>query len=421
MEKEDLTEKIIGCAMRVHRALGPGFLESVYQSALLVELRLAGLDVAAGVRIPVYYRGELVGDFIADTLVEKTIIIELKACQEIHPAHEAQLVNYLQATGLEIGLVLNFGAPSLEIKRKHRVFRPKSLPVNPANPDNPVKRSAFCAPGAKHSTSPIDRALSRGFSLLELMVAMAVMAILLVLLLNMVDSGTRLWRANENRADSCREARAALGVMSRDLQNALAATNSQFLLNAAAFPNLTNIGNLVSNTNQGAALFFLAALPAKAQDATSNKSDVCQVGYFMAFGKSSCASNSPVNTMNIYRYILSSDPTFSRLTAPPLFPSDLSTLDPQVELLARNVTRFTACAYTLTNNSLADFSASATTPLPDLVEISVSAINQEAGKKLGNSSSDFSAWTATNSAAYTAIVAPAEQTFTTRIKLNRLQ
>lgn len=76
MEKEDLTEKIIGCAMRVHRALGPGFLESVYQSALLVELRLAGLDVAAGVRIPVYYRGELVGDFIADTLVEKTIIIE---------------------------------------------------------------------------------------------------------------------------------------------------------------------------------------------------------------------------------------------------------------------------------------------------------------------------------------------------------
>ena len=92
-----------------------------------------------------------------------------------------------------------------------------------------------------------------------------------------------------------------------------------------------------------------------------------------------------------------------------------------MELLARNVTRFTARAYTLTNNSLASFSASAATPLPDLVEITVSAISQETGKKLGNSPSDFSAWTSTNSASYTAIVSPAEQTFTTRIKLNRPQ
>ena len=261
------------------------------------------------------------------------------------------------------------------------------------------------------------------FTLLELMVAMAVMSILLVLLLNMVDSGARLWRVNENRVDSYREARAALGIMSRDLQNALAATNTagQFLLNATAFTNLAAAGNLVSATNPGAALFFLAALPAKAQDAASNKSDVCQIGYFMAFGKSSSASNSPVNTMNIYRYVLSSDPTFNRLTTLPLFPSDLSALDPRVELLARNVTRFTARAYTLTNNSLTDFSASAATPLPDLVEISVSAVNQEAGKKLGNSPADFSAWTSTNAASYTAIVAPVEQTFTTRIKLNRPQ
>jgi len=263
------------------------------------------------------------------------------------------------------------------------------------------------------------------FTLLELMVAMAVMAILLVLLLNMVDSGAGLWRVNENRVDSYREARTALGVMSRDLQNALAATNNagQFLLNATAFTNLAPAGNIVSDTNQGAALFFLAALPAKAQDSASNKSDVCQVGYFMAFGKSSSASNSPVNTMNIYRYILSSDPAFERLTnsSLPLFPSGLSTLDPQVELLARNVTRFTARAYSLTNNSLAAFSASPATPLPDLVEISVSAINQESGKRLGSSPSDFSAWTSTNSAAYTGVVAPAEQTFTTRIKLCRPQ
>ena len=125
--------------------------------------------------------------------------------------------------------------------------------------------------------------------------------------------------------------------------------------------------------------------------------------------------------MNIYRYILSSDPAFARLTNLPLFPSDLSTSDPKVELLARNVTRFTARAYTFTNESLAAFSASAATPLPDLVEVSVSAINQEAGKKLGNSSSDFSAWTSTNSSAFAHLVAPAEQTFTTRIKLNRPQ
>lgn len=256
------------------------------------------------------------------------------------------------------------------------------------------------------------------------MVAMAVMSILLVLLLNMVDSGTKLWRVNENRVDSYREARAALGIISRDLQNALAATNNpdQFLLNAAAFTNLAAVGNLVSDTNQGAAVFFLSALPSKAQDASSNRSDVCQVGYFMAFGKSSSASNSPVNTMNIYRYILSSDPTFKRLTdspSQPLFPSDLSTSDPKVELLARNVTRFTAGAYTLTNNSLVPFSASASTPLPDLVEVSITAINQEAGKKLGNDSGDFSAWTSTNGASYIHIIAPVEQTFTTRLKLNR--
>ena len=127
--------------------------------------------------------------------------------------------------------------------------------------------------------------------------------------------------------------------------------------------------------------------------------------------------------MNIYRYILSSDPTFARLTNSPLspFPSTLTTSDPKVELLARNVTRFTASAYTFTNNSLVTFSASTNTPVPDLVEISVSAINQEAGKKLGNSASDFSAWTSTNGPVHSNIIAPVEQTFTTRIKLNRPQ
>ena len=250
---------------------------------------------------------------------------------------------------------------------------------------------------------------------------MAVMSILLVLLLNMVDSGTKLWRVNENRVDSYREARAALGIISRDLQNATAATNNQFLVNSAAFTNLSGVGNLVSDTNQGAGLFFLSALPAKAQESGSNKSDICQVGYFLAFGKSSSASNSPINTMNIYRFILSSDGTFQRLTNSPLspFPSTLTTSDTKVELLARNVTRFTVSAYTFTNNSLVAFSGSTNTPVPDLVEVSISAINQEAGKKLGNSPSDFAAWTSTNGPVYSNIIAPVEQTFTTRIRLNR--
>jgi hypothetical protein len=258
------------------------------------------------------------------------------------------------------------------------------------------------------------------------MVAMSILAILLVLLLNMVDSGARLWRVNESRVDSYREARAALGIMSRDLQNAVAATNNMnhFLLNADAFSHLASVGNLVSDTNQGAGMFFLTALPAKAQDTSSNKSDICQVGYFLAFGKSSSPANSPLNTLNIYRYILSSDPTFERLTnlSAQIFPSDLSTLNPnQVELLARNVTRFTAHAFTVTNHTFSAFSASPATPLPDIVEISISAINQEAGKKLGTDSGDFAAWTSTNTAAYTNIVVPTEQTFTTRIKLNRPQ
>lgn len=256
------------------------------------------------------------------------------------------------------------------------------------------------------------------FTILELLVAMTLMSILLVLLLNMVDGATRLWRESENRVDSYREARAALGIMSRDLQNALAGpTNANhFALNA--FSQLP--AEAIKDTNLAAGCFFLSALPFKAQE-PSNKSDVCEVGYFLAFGKSSSASNSPVNTMNIYRYILSSDATFNALKSSAggsPFTNTLSTLDPKVELLARNITRFAMRAYTLTNNTLAAFSVSTNTPLPDLVEISISAINQDAAKKLGNTSST---WTSTNSSLYLNVVSPVEQTFTTRVKLNRPQ
>ena len=125
MEHEALTHQIIGCAMQVHQALGPGFLESVYEKALAHELTKQGLKAATQFPINVSYDGISVGDFIADFLIENLVIVELKAVRQIDPAHEAQLVNYLTATGLDIGLLINFGASSLQFKRKHRVYKSK--------------------------------------------------------------------------------------------------------------------------------------------------------------------------------------------------------------------------------------------------------------------------------------------------------
>ena len=128
MEEQELTEKIIGCAMRVHSTLGPGFLESVYQNALAHELRKAGLKVECERQVTVRYDGVVVGDFSADMLIEEKVMVELKANQALAAAHEAQLVNYLTGTGIEVGLLLNFGAERLEFKRKMRTYRPKQPP-----------------------------------------------------------------------------------------------------------------------------------------------------------------------------------------------------------------------------------------------------------------------------------------------------
>jgi len=124
MQISALTEKIIGCAMQVHRALGPGFLESVYQNALALELRKAGMVVECEKKIQVLYEGVVVGDFLADMLIDEQVLIENKAVQVLTMAHERQLLNYLTATGTDIGLLLNFGTTRLEFKRKHRIFRP---------------------------------------------------------------------------------------------------------------------------------------------------------------------------------------------------------------------------------------------------------------------------------------------------------
>ena len=119
----DLAGQVIGCAMKVQSTLGPGFLESVYQNALTLELRKAGLTVELEVRLQVKYDGVPVGIFDADMLVNKALLVENKAVQTLVTAHEVQLVNYLAATGIEEGLLLNFDASRLEFKKKFRVYQ----------------------------------------------------------------------------------------------------------------------------------------------------------------------------------------------------------------------------------------------------------------------------------------------------------
>jgi len=122
MKHKDLTAKTIECAYKVHNTLGFGFLESVYQNALLIELEKAGLKAQKEVPIKVFYDQKIVGDYVADIIVEDTVILELKSVKELHPAHEAQLTNYLKATGIEVGLLINFGGERVDVKRK--VFTP---------------------------------------------------------------------------------------------------------------------------------------------------------------------------------------------------------------------------------------------------------------------------------------------------------
>ena len=113
----ELSYKIIGAAMEVHRVLGPGFLEAVYEAALAHELTLRGIPFERQKELPVYYKGQLVGHYVADFVIDGQIILELKAVSALTKAHEAQAHNYLAATGLRLAILLNFGADSLQQKR----------------------------------------------------------------------------------------------------------------------------------------------------------------------------------------------------------------------------------------------------------------------------------------------------------------
>ena len=117
MDINDVTYAINGAVFEVNRVLGPGFLEKVYENALLVELRIRGLKAESQVPIKVLYKENAVGEYIADILVEEKVIVELKTVEKLNKIHEAQLLNYLKATGIQVGLLVNFKHPKAEIKR----------------------------------------------------------------------------------------------------------------------------------------------------------------------------------------------------------------------------------------------------------------------------------------------------------------
>jgi len=118
----NLGTKIIDAAMQVHRELGPGLLESVYEVCLIEELRNRGLEVQSQVRLPIIYKGkELKKEFIIDLLVENKIVIELKAVEDLMPVHEVQLVTYLKLSGMKLGYLINFNFSLLKFGIRRRI------------------------------------------------------------------------------------------------------------------------------------------------------------------------------------------------------------------------------------------------------------------------------------------------------------
>lgn len=253
--------------------------------------------------------------------------------------------------------------------------------------------------------------------MLELLVALAVLSLLIVMLMSMVDNGAKLWRENESRVEAYREARAALSMIERDLRNAIAMNDTNFIrINGGAFPNLLE-SDVQKDTNRGGAIFFLAAQPAAAQDLTANKGDICEVGYFLGYGNSSAG---PVvsgggKSMNLYRYFRSSDGTFSNLTnsSSSLF-TNVTITGAESDLLARNIKSFRLIPYHLdaAGNCVA-YNPSTYGAMPDLLEVSITALNQDVSRKFLTSAD----WTSTNTP-LTNVAGAAEQKFTTRIRLH---
>ena len=122
MLHQELTKKIIGCAFTVYNTLGAGFLEKVYEQALILELKASGLSVRSQEPLSVKNRDQIIGDYFADLIVEDQVICELKAVDVLKKAHEVQFVNYLVATGIDVGVLINFG-DSVTVRRKYREYK----------------------------------------------------------------------------------------------------------------------------------------------------------------------------------------------------------------------------------------------------------------------------------------------------------
>ncbi len=127
---KQLSFAIIGAAMEVHSILGSGFLEAVYQAALEKELTLRGIPFERKVSLPVSYKGDLIGDYEADLVVDGKIVVEIKAVSRLNSAHDAQAIHYLTATGLQLALLINFGAASLDYRRVIKSEKKKSAPIS---------------------------------------------------------------------------------------------------------------------------------------------------------------------------------------------------------------------------------------------------------------------------------------------------
>jgi GxxExxY protein len=124
MQYEDLTHKIIGCAMKVHNTLGSGFMEIIYQKALAIEMKKQNLSFGREIEMTIYYDGIDIGKRRVDSFVESTIMVELKAVSVLNDLHLAQAINYLEAYNLPIGLLINFGSRSMEFKRVFNTKHP---------------------------------------------------------------------------------------------------------------------------------------------------------------------------------------------------------------------------------------------------------------------------------------------------------
>lgn len=278
--------------------------------------------------------------------------------------------------------------------------------------------------GPVHQTAPPftrqEPPPPRAFTLTELLIAVALVSLLSLMLFSILDATSKLWKDNEARVDSYREARAALNFIARELSSAHVTDipgQTTFALN----PDTTTVTqtNIAADPEWASRLFLLATLPADAQDPAANRSDLCAVGYFLAFTRDATAFNpnresggdAASSSYKLFRYFRSSDPTFQSLTG--ASPDPLFTANPDVdaEIVAHNVTRFTVRAY---NFDPAGGLTEQPTPLnapPDVLEISLTALNERDAAKLP----DQSAWEDHDSNLHLSTA----RTFTTRVHLPR--